>query len=336
MRILYLVILMLLGVHGTQAFAIESAEHATADPRTDAFHVAVTSPILHSWVQAIMQGRDGAAPVLLPQQAGASAHDASLRPADIEAARQMDVIFWFGAETESGMARYLHALHNRTEVTTYSLAEQGADALALLSIRQNGHRHTDAAGDVMDGHFWLDPVRVAKAIGKIAEALGAYDADYAALYQTNATAYQHKLAALHQAYQQALAPYEGQTYLAYHDAWQYLDDRYGVQMHHALAVHHDRPLQPDSMQQAVRAIASGEVACFLAEATSSNNTLSAAKNVQAAVISLQHASATPFRTATLDVAGNTITPAHDAYEPGAGYIAMMRRNLTALTGCLEE
>jgi zinc transport system substrate-binding protein len=80
-----------------------------------------------------------------------------------------------------------------------------------------------------DPHFWLDPARMGELAGDVAEELSEVDPDHADDYAGNAERLQASLRELDEQYAEALAPCQGATLLASHEAFGYLADRYGLE-----------------------------------------------------------------------------------------------------------
>ncbi|MFD1644418.1 metal ABC transporter substrate-binding protein [Haloarchaeobius litoreus] len=91
----------------------------------------------------------------------------------------------------------------------------------------DGHDH----GGESDPHFWLDPLRVRTAVETVRERLVATDPANADVYDANATAYRERLDSLHADLESTVADAsKGTLLVAGHDAFQYLGDRYGVEV----------------------------------------------------------------------------------------------------------
>lgn len=97
--------------------------------------------------------------------------------------------------------------------------------------QQEPGRLVDAAGLAdrpEDPHFWLDPLRLAELAGQVSDGLAAADPDHAGDYAAAAERLTASLQELDDRYREVLAPCEGATLLASHEAFGYLADRYGL------------------------------------------------------------------------------------------------------------
>jgi zinc transport system substrate-binding protein len=100
------------------------------------------------------------------------------------------------------------------------------------AVAQNAHgRSLDVAPavDLEEGnpHFWLDPLRLAKAADAIEERLAAVDPDHAAEYAANLAELHQELTGLDAAFSSGLQDCERNVIVTSHDAFGYWT-RYGV------------------------------------------------------------------------------------------------------------
>jgi zinc transport system substrate-binding protein len=221
-------------VIGLLLMALGSAE---ADPaRADEIAVVASIKPVHSLATAVMQGVG--APALLVKGAS-SPHDYSLRPSDARALDYAQVVFWVGDGLETFLGKPLAAL--ASDATIVALSE--TEGIELLATREGGiwAEHEQGEGDEpghgqFDMHLWLDP-RVADAmVGAIVAALSAADPGHAAVYLSNGNALRARLRELDQSLAVRLEPIADRPFVVFHDAYQYLEKRYGLNAVGALAV----------------------------------------------------------------------------------------------------
>ena len=91
---------------------------------------------------------------------------------------------------------------------------------------EHDHDHGDE-----DPHFWLDPARMATLAEAVASELGDIDPDHAEEYDANAAALVEELDELDAAFTEGLADCERDVVVVSHDAFGYLGDRYGLDIH---------------------------------------------------------------------------------------------------------
>ena len=216
-------------------------------------HVVASTKPVHSLVSAVM-GEVGT-PTLIVRGA-ASPHTYSLRPSDAAALENADIVFWTGHGMELFLAKALDSLALKAEVV--ELAE--APGIVLLPLREGGafeaHVHDDAGHD-HDGHdhdshgdgdmhFWLDPDNAGLMVTHIADVLAAADPENAEVYRANAEAELQRLDALADELQVKLAPVAGKPFIVFHDAYQYFEARFGLELAGAVTI------SPDVMPGAAR------------------------------------------------------------------------------------
>lgn len=202
--------------------------------------VASIKPV-HSLVAGVMQGVGS--PHLLVA-GGASPHDYRLRPSDVRTIEQAQVIFWIGPELENFLSKPLQNVQGR--VRTVALLE--APGVKVLPLRaggaweahrhhatdsdenhaekDHGHDHDDEASP--NAHIWLDPVNAMAMTRQIVTILSEADPDHQADYQRNGAALIERLNQLNQQLESDLASVKDQPYVVFHDAYQYFEQRYGL------------------------------------------------------------------------------------------------------------
>jgi zinc transport system substrate-binding protein len=215
--------------------------------------VASTKPV-HSLVAAVMEGVGE--PTLIVKGA-ASPHTYSLRPSDASALENADIVFWTGHGLELFLSDALETLS--TKAQTVELAK--ADGIELLPMREGGafeahehegedhgdhdhdHAHEEGEGDM---HFWLDPENARLMVAEISRVLTAADPENAATYAANALSVNSGLAALETEIGASLEPVKGKPFVVFHDAYQYFEKRFGLNVVGTITV------SPETMPGAAR------------------------------------------------------------------------------------
>ncbi|MCE2452105.1 MAG: zinc ABC transporter substrate-binding protein [Nitrospinae bacterium] len=98
------------------------------------------------------------------------------------------------------------------------------------------HEKAEAKGDHgdeedhggFDAHIWLDPMNARKWVDAIAHELEEVDPPNKNKYEANARNMKARIDALDKELAQALAPVKGAPYIVFHDAYQYMEKRYGL------------------------------------------------------------------------------------------------------------
>jgi zinc transport system substrate-binding protein len=231
------------------------ATEADAAPRV----VASVVPI-HSLVAGVME--NVAEPALIVR-GFQSPHTYQMRPSDAANIHQADVMFWVGRSFETFLDRSISALPPETRVV--ELAD--IEGLLLLPNRGGGvwesrdHRHTVEPSQALKGdhehaaehragrfdpHIWLDIDNAKRIVRAIASELSDIDPENANAYERNMAKLLERLDQLDQRLQESLNPLRSRPYLTLHDAYQYLEHRYGLNAVGALM------LGPERMPSAKR------------------------------------------------------------------------------------
>lgn len=203
--------------------------------------VATTKPV-YSLVAAVMG--DLGTPSLIVKGA-ASPHTYSLRPSDAANLEAAEVVFWTGHGLELFLEDSIETL--APNATIVALSDN--PAIELLPVREGGafephddgdahedeHAHEHEHGE-MDMHFWLDPVNATLMVGHIAQTLSAADPEHAAVYSANAEAEVARLQQLVADTEAKLAPVKDKPFIVFHDAYQYFEHRFGLNVAGSITV----------------------------------------------------------------------------------------------------
>jgi len=237
------------------ASALASTPAAAAEmPR-----VVVSIKPLHSLVATLMQGVG--TPFLLLDDRD-SPHGYSLRPRDAQALSDADVVVWVGPALESFLVEPLETLATNAEV----LEAMEVPGLELLPPREGGlwaphnlhgeaeehdhehhasddedeheaeHAHHEHGEEEVDPHLWLDPANARAVAQATAQLLTARDPDNAGAYTANLARLTADLEDLDADLESQLQPVRQQPFVVFHDAFQYLEKRYGLAAAGSVAV----------------------------------------------------------------------------------------------------
>ncbi|MCE2453228.1 MAG: zinc ABC transporter substrate-binding protein [Nitrospinae bacterium] len=91
--------------------------------------------------------------------------------------------------------------------------------------------HDEKAGGHHGGfdvHVWLDPMNARKWVDAITHELEEADPANREKYEANEKRLMARLDALHEELKSTLAPLKGMPYIVFHDAYQYMEKRYGL------------------------------------------------------------------------------------------------------------
>jgi zinc transport system substrate-binding protein len=248
---------------------------------------------------------------------GASEHDYALRPSEAALLQDADLVVWVGPTLTPWLAGPIAALAPTAALVTL----EDAPGIATLPIRAGGpfEPHADAdepAPGAPDGHLWLDPENAAAAATAIAAALSKADPEHAAAYTANATAFAAELAALTRDLDAELAPFRGEPFIVFHDAYQYFEHRFAIPAAGSVALH-DAVSPGTARVAAIRDRVRDEaVVCAFTEPQFQPRLL--ATIIEGSAV----------RTGVLDPLGAALTPGPELYP------ALLRGLADSLAGCL--
>lgn len=195
---------------------------------------------VHSLTARVMQGL-GEPSLLLP--AGANPHAHAMRPSQMRALQEADLVIWVGDALTPWMADTLARV--APKATTMSLLTLDNTTLhdsreeALFANQPESHDHQQAqdahAHQGVDPHGWLSPTNALLWLTEIAQALGNADPDNAEQYRDNAKTAAAEITAFAASAQDQLATIKDVTILVYHDAYQYFEHSFDLPVSGAIA-----------------------------------------------------------------------------------------------------
>jgi len=300
--------------------ALSATSSAAAEPK-----VVVTIKPLHALVAQVMAGVGS--PALLVKGL-ASPHTYALRPSEARMLHGADLFVRMSETVEPFTARIVRSLPGTVEVLTL----QDAPRLKLLSRRSqptferhahaaagkggHGPSHPPSPPDAVDGHAWLDPDNAAAMVDRIEQALSAKDPAHAAIFKANASALRTKLEALAVELDRDLEPIADRPYIVFHDAIQYLERRFRLNVVGSISISPEVPASGKRLTELRRKIDALGAVCVFAEPQF--DTRLVANLIEG----------TRARSGTLDPEGGRLEPGPDLY------FALMRRLAVDLKGCL--
>lgn len=239
--------------------AILSSEEAPA------LQVVTTFLPITQFTQAVA-GTEAQVTQLLPVNIGP--HDYQAKPEDVQKLAQADVLVKNGLEMENFLTSliqnagndHLKIIDSSQGIKTIATEEQDHDDHD--HSHQSGHDH-HAHGE-FNPHIWLDPKRAIQQVENIRDGLIAVDPDRQETYSANATEYIQKLQQLDAEIEQKLKPYQGKTFVAFHDFAPYFAESYGLKVQSLVDVPEDNP-SPDDMRKVSEIVKSTQLKTLLIE-----------------------------------------------------------------------
>lgn len=180
-----------------------------------------------------------------------SPHHFTLSPSDRLSLEASDLLLWAGPEIEVDLQAYFRRLEDSDKVIS-------ATGLAGLVLLQHEDGETDP-------HFWLNPDNATLIARELALKLASVDPASASEYQQNADIFIDNITGQVAELERRISALQNPAVLVYHNAYQYFEERFGLQ--HELALVHNPEVSP-GMRETIamrNAIAESEASCLLLE-----------------------------------------------------------------------
>lgn len=293
---------------------------AIAAPRV----IATITPA-QALVAEVMTGV-GKPTLLVP--GGASPHVYALRPSDAQALAAAQVVVLIDPSFETFLVKPLAALASRARVVHLAdipgvrkypaRGPWGVDRQTGAAFNDEGKNHTHDKGythnraNTFDPHLWLDPDNARHIVIAIAVVLAEVDPANAAIYHRNAETVRRNLIDLDETLRRELTPVAQQPFIVFHDAYQYLEARYGLNVVGTVTVAPERVPGARHLAELRERIQTLGVVCIFHEPQFPP------KLIETII------AGTGVRVGILDPLG----------QAGSQYAAMMQANAHALQACL--
>ena len=255
--------------------------------------VVADIPPVHGLVARVMQGV--AEPSLLVRP-GASPHGYALKPSEAAALERAQAVFFVGPELTPWLERPIEtlapdaahvellAVPGTIALPTREAATFAAHSHGDAAGHQDGplaahpapgddhadhnhaeHDHADHDHGSVDPHAWLDPENGKTWTRAIAARLAEIDPPNAAAYAANADAAVAEIDAAAADTRAALAPLGDLRFVAFHDAYQYFEARFGVAAAGSVTLSDASAPGPGRIAELRHTVAALKVGCALAE-----------------------------------------------------------------------
>ena len=209
--------------------------------------VVTTIKPIHSLVSGVMDGVSN--PTLIIESSN-NPHNFSLKPSHAKMLEEADIVFWIGEDLESFMEKPLSSLAK--DAVTISFMD--LPSIKKLKFREknifDGHDDHDGHEDEHEGHddhghhhgefdahIWLDPSNAIEMVLEISHELSEIDPDNAAKYEQNADKMVASLKNLISEVDSTIS--KDASFVVFHDAYQYFENRFGVSSAGALTLNPD-------------------------------------------------------------------------------------------------
>lgn len=178
----------------------------------------------------------------------------------------------------------------------------------------------DDSSDQVDPHIWLDPVLYKKAVNEVTDSVIAINPDEKQKYETREDELVEKLDALDGEYDEALSNCATTTFIASHDSFSRLAQRYGLVQESIAGISPDNEPSPQRLSELSELATSNEIDVIFTEELVSDKvakTLSSEAGLTTKVLS-------PIEGLTQEQKDNDVD-----------YFQLMRDNLVKLSSALR-
>jgi zinc transport system substrate-binding protein len=180
--------------------------------------------------------------------AGVEPHDWEPTAEDVSRGRAADVLVINGA----GFERWADDMETKVVANTSEGIEfnykEGKEA------GDDEHERGDATGGrggANNPHIWLDPILAKHQIDKIRNVMASSDPASADYYNQNADRFTAELDSLDVFIRSELADCDKSDFIAFHDAFTYFSERYGLRQHSIHGASPEGEILPQTMQQTI-------------------------------------------------------------------------------------
>lgn len=153
---------------------------------------------------------------------GVEPHDWEPTPQNVAEAESADLLVYNGA----GLEGWIADINPKNAVDT----TQGLELLEATEEHEE-EEEEEHEGEGLDPHVWLDPVLAKHQVDVIKAGLAEADPDNAQYYNDNAARFSAELDALDSEIKAGLSSCEKTDFIAFHSAFSYFANRYGLTQH---------------------------------------------------------------------------------------------------------
>jgi len=262
-------------------------QNPTSPPESEAKLTVITTFLPMTQFTKAVAGDRAEVIQLLPTNVGP--HDYQARPEDLQRLSQAQVLVKNGL----GMEEFLDDLIANAENPNLKVIDtsQGIEPIRSGDIGGQDHHdhhhnhsqrypyrpvHNDGTpGHHHHGeynpHIWLDPKRAVRQVETIRDGLIAVDPEGETTYQANAAAYIAQLQTLDQEITTKLRPFQGKTFVAFHDFAPYFAQSYNLNAVFLVDIPEANPT-PEDVRRISQAVQSANLKAILTEPQAQENT----------------------------------------------------------------
>ena len=306
---------------------------ANSSANADIKVVASIKPI-HSLASYLM---DGVGKPDLIVDGYASPHGFAMKPSHAKMLQNADLIFWVGEDLENFLEKPLKSIAKKAEkielmeikgLTKLEFRErnifEGHDDHGHKEDKHDDHKehghkedkhedHHEHAHGEHDPHIWLDPMNAKVILNEMVEHLIENDAKNESKYKSNLKKALKDIDKLNKDVKKELS--KSTASIVFHDAYQYFEKRYGVNILGAFTVNTDVMPGAEQLAEIREIIEHDEVTCVFSEPQFNPDIIKAvAKDMN-------------IKTGVVDPLGATLDPSKDLY------FKLIRNMSASFKGC---
>lgn len=160
-------------------------------------------------------------------------HEYQFKPSDVKNVAEADVVVKNGLGAEKWLDSLLRSASRPGQVVIdssrgISVLKPGDKIPLHIQSGSQFQKDVEAGTGGVDVHIWLDPVRVIQQVKNIRDGLAAKDPKNKTVYYKNASAYIARLEAFDRETRQRVKGFTSKDFIAFHSAFIYFSDRYGL------------------------------------------------------------------------------------------------------------
>jgi len=257
-----------------------------------------------------------------------SPHSFQLKPSHAKMLEQADIIFWIGEDLENFLEKPLDTIAKKAEkIELLEIKNIKKLKFRERNIFEEHEEHDDHGHDAKkeehdnhevhghgeyDPHIWLDPINAKIILNEITEHLIENDSKNASTYKSNLA---KALAKIDKLIIDVITETNTDlSYVVFHDAYQYYENRFNVNILGAMTVNPDVMPGAEQIHEINEVIEHDNVSCILSEPQFNPDIIkSIAKD-------------TNVKTGVLDPLGANLKPGKDLYFD-------LIRNMSASFNC---
>ena len=221
---------------------------------------------IHSLVSYIM---DGVGSPDLIVDGYNSPHGFSLKPSHAKMLQEADIVIYVGEGVEEFLEKPLESIASNA-VKFELLGQSGIKKLKFRERNIFGdhddhddHEHDDHGHGEFDPHIWLDPMNAKIIVKKVTNQLSKLDKENSSIYKSNS---KKALKELDQMIKEVKSDVNKDAkVVVFHDAYQYFEKRFNVNIIGALTVNTDVSPGAEQLAEIREVIEHEKVTCVLSE-----------------------------------------------------------------------